>query len=357
MRVVRAHEDGATTKEARLERGGEVLAGDGRRGHRGRRPTCSASTSTTSPPACRCPRASSPGSCTTSPASGRTCWSACSTSGLYERVAAPGPRSGRRSRADAGRRRSPASSSGLAGATPEALADGRRRVDELAALAGGLAAERPGSTAALAGPPRREARADEATAHARLLDGVAAPPGWTSWRPSWPTPSPRREQRCAELEDEATEAVAEAEAQLAGLPARARSRRCVADHGRRAELVRAARPGARPPRPRRRRPGDRPRGRGRRPAAGATGRTPSSTGCASSCGPRRCVRAGGGIAVPGVRQAVARPAGREHPPGPPSGPRRGSLAEPERSVERATTAVDEADGPPGPGGREAGRRP
>jgi exonuclease SbcC len=46
-------------------------------------------------------------------------------------------------------------------------------------------------------------------------------------------------QRCADLEDDATEAVAEGEAQLAALPARASLEALRADHGRRIELVSA----------------------------------------------------------------------------------------------------------------------
>ena len=75
VRVVRRTKTGATTKEARLERGdGEVLAGNEREFVGRGRTAARAWASTTSRRVSCFPRASSPGSCTPPTRSARTCW-------------------------------------------------------------------------------------------------------------------------------------------------------------------------------------------------------------------------------------------------------------------------------------------
>jgi DNA repair protein SbcC/Rad50 len=126
----------------------------------------------------------------------------------------------------------------LAGATAEARATAAARVDELAVLATRLSAERPRLDELLGRAGEEQDRANEATVHVRLLDGVRAPAGVDELAAELATVTEAR-QRCADLEDDATEAVAEGEAQLAALPARASLEALRADHGRRIELVSA----------------------------------------------------------------------------------------------------------------------
>jgi DNA repair protein SbcC/Rad50 len=126
----------------------------------------------------------------------------------------------------------------LAGATAEARATAAARVDELAALAARLSAERPRLDELLGRAGEEQNQANEATAHVRLLDGVRAPAGVDELAAALAAVTEAR-RRCAELEDDATEAVVDVEAQLAALPARASLEALRADHGRRIELVSA----------------------------------------------------------------------------------------------------------------------
>ena len=169
-----------------------------------------------------------------SPASARTCSSGCST--WASTTGWPGPPgSGRRSLA-IGPTSSPASSSGWPGPPRKARETAAARLDELAALARQLAAERSRLDELVGAVAEEQGRADEATAHARLLEGVRAPAGVDELATALATVTAAR-RRCAELEDEATQAVDVAEAQLAGLPAWRRWRHLRADHGRRRELA------------------------------------------------------------------------------------------------------------------------
>jgi exonuclease SbcC len=235
VRVVRATKGGATTKEARLQRGTEVLAGDAKEVTA----AVEAVVGLGFDQFTKCvslPQGQFARFLHAEPGKRQDLLVRLLDLGLYDRVAVAA-----RQRAALARNRADVVDGQLArlvGATPEARAAAAARLDELAALARQLAAERSRLDELTRRATEEQARADEATAHARLLDGVHAPAGVDELATALATVTAAR-QRCAELEDDATEAVTVAEAELAGLPARAALEASRADHGRRRELAEA----------------------------------------------------------------------------------------------------------------------
>jgi len=240
VRVVRATKSGATTKEARLERGAEVLAGEAKEVTA----AVEAVVGLGFDHFTKCvslPQGQFAQFLHAEPGKRQDLLVRLLDLGLYDRVASAARQraavAGDHAHVIAGQLER------LAGATAEARAAAAARVDVLAALADRLSAERPRLDELLGRAAEEQNRADEAAAHLRLLDGVAAPAGVDELAASLATVTDAR-QRCAELEDDAAEAVAEAEAQLAGLPERASLEAQRADHGRRIELLSALERGA-----------------------------------------------------------------------------------------------------------------
>ena len=235
VRVVRATKAGATTREARLERGAEVLAGEAKEVTA----AVEAVVGLGFDHFTKCvslPQGQFAQFLHAEPGKRQDLLVRLLDLGLYDRVAGAA-----RQRAALARNRADVVDGQLerlAGATAEARATAAARVDELAALAERLSAERPRLDELLGRAAEEQTRADEAAAHLRLVDGVRAPDGVDELAAALATVTEAR-RRCGELEDDATEAVAEAEAQLAGLPARASLEELRADHGRRMELVSA----------------------------------------------------------------------------------------------------------------------
>ncbi|HET6664399.1 MAG TPA: SMC family ATPase, partial [Acidimicrobiales bacterium] len=235
VRVVRATKAGATTKEARLQRGSDVLAGEAKEVTA----AVEAVVGLGFDHFTKCvslPQGQFAQFLHAEPGRRQDLLVRLLDLGLYDRVAAAA-----RQRAAVARNRADVIAGQLerlAGATPEARAAAAARLDELATLARQLAAERPRLDELVGRAAEEQGRADEAAAHARLLDGVRAPAGVEELATALAAVTAAR-QRCAELEDDATEAVAAAEAQLAGLPARASLEALRADHGRREGLAEA----------------------------------------------------------------------------------------------------------------------
>ena len=235
VRVVRATKAGAPTKEARLQRGADVLAGEAKEVTA----AVEAVVGLGFDHFTKCvslPQGQFAQFLHAEPGRRQDLLVRLLDLGLYDRVAAAA-----RQRAAAARNRADVIAGQLerlAGATPEARAAAAARLDELATLARQLAAERPRLDELVGRAAEEQGRADEAATHARLLDGVRAPAGVEELATALAAVTAAR-RRCAELEDDATEAVAAAEAQLAGLPARASLEALRADHGRRQELAEA----------------------------------------------------------------------------------------------------------------------
>jgi DNA repair protein SbcC/Rad50 len=240
VRVVRATKAGATTKQARLERGGEVLAGEAKEVTA----AVEAAVGLGFDHFTKCvslPQGQFAQFLHAEPGKRQDLLVRLLDLGLYDRVAGAA-----RQRAALARNQADVIAGQLerlAGATSEARATAATRVDELAALADRLGAERPRLDELVGRAADEQSRADEAAAHVRLLDGVGAPAGVDELATALATVTEAR-QRCAELEDDAAEAVAEAEAQLAALADRALLEAQRADHGRRSELVSALERGA-----------------------------------------------------------------------------------------------------------------
>jgi DNA repair protein SbcC/Rad50 len=233
VRVVRATRAGATTKEARLQRGSEVLAGEAKEVTA----AVEAVVGLGFDHFTKCvslPQGQFAQFLHAEPRKRQDLLVRLLDLGLYERVAGAARQRAAlaRSRADvvAGQLER------LEGATPDARQEAAARLDELAALAGQVAAQRPRLDELVAGAEEERGRAEEATGHARLLDGVRAPAGVDELATALATVIAAR-QRCGELEDDAADAVAAAEAELAELPARATLEAQRADHGKRRELV------------------------------------------------------------------------------------------------------------------------
>jgi DNA repair protein SbcC/Rad50 len=154
--------------------------------------------------------------------------------GLYDRVA-----SAARQRAAVARNRAGLAAGrldGLAGVTPEVRAEAVDRVAALAALGERLAGERARLDELAAAAADAQARADEVAGRLALVDGLAAPEGVAALAAEL-AEAERARRRCAELDEEAVAAVAEAERQLAGLPERRTLEAQRADHLLRDELA------------------------------------------------------------------------------------------------------------------------
>jgi exonuclease SbcC len=235
VRVVRATKAGATTREARLQRGAEVLAGDAREVTA----AVEAVVGLGFDHFTKCvslPQGQFAQFLHAEPGKRQDLLVRLLDVGLYDRVAGAA-----RQRVVLARNRADVVAGQLerlAEATPEARATVAARLDELAALAERLGTERPRLDELLCRAAEEQRLADEAATHGRLLDGVRAPAGVDELATALATVTAAR-QRCAELEDDATEAVAEAEAGLVGLPARASLEALRADHRRRSELAQA----------------------------------------------------------------------------------------------------------------------
>jgi exonuclease SbcC len=238
--VVRATKSGATTREARLERGAEVLAGDAKEVTA----AVEAVVGLGFDHFTKCvslPQGQFAQFLHAEPGKRQDLLVRLLDLGLYDRVAGAA-----RQRAALARNRADVVDGQLerlAGATAQARATAAARVAELAALGGRLAAERPRLDELLGRAAEERNRADEAAAHVRLLDGVRAPAGVDELAAALATVTEAR-RRCAELEDDAAAALAEAEAHRAGLPDRASLEALRSDHGRRAELASALERGA-----------------------------------------------------------------------------------------------------------------
>jgi exonuclease SbcC len=124
----------------------------------------------------------------------------------------------------------------LAGATPEARAAAADRVAALAALADRLAGDRPTLDALDASARRAEEQAEAAAAQARLLAALEAPPGVEALAADLAEADAAR-ARCVELDVEAVAAVAAAETRLVELPERRGVEALRDDHARRTDLA------------------------------------------------------------------------------------------------------------------------
>jgi DNA repair protein SbcC/Rad50 len=162
--------------------------------------------------------------------------------GLYERVAGAA-----RQRAALARNRADVAAGQLdrlTDATPEARETAAARVGELAALCERLAEERPQVEALLVTASDAQGRMDDLAAKLTLLEGLAVPEGVAELAAAL-ADADRKRRRCAELDQEAHAAVAEAEADLAALPDRAALAAVRDDHVRRVELADAVERGER----------------------------------------------------------------------------------------------------------------
>jgi DNA repair protein SbcC/Rad50 len=232
VRVVRATKAGATTKEARLQRGDEVLAGtaDEVTAAVGERLGLTFEHFTT---CVSLPQGQFARFLHDKPRSRQDLLVRLLDLGLYERVA-----SAARQRAALARNRAEVVAGQLerlADATPEARAAAAGRVDELARLGERLAAERPGIDRLVADAGEAAARADEIADQVDRLGGLAAPAGVDELAAALESAAGTR-RRAAELDDEAVAAVAVAEERLAGLPTRASLEAVGADHRLRSDL-------------------------------------------------------------------------------------------------------------------------
>jgi DNA repair protein SbcC/Rad50 len=235
VRVVRATKGGATTKEARLQRGTEVLAGEAKEVTA----AVEAVVGLGFDHFTKCvslPQGQFAQFLHAEPGRRQDLLVRLLDLGLYDRVAGAA-----RQRAALARNRADVVTGQLellARATPDARARAAARLDELATLARKLADDRPQLDELVGRAAQVQGLADEATAHATLLDDVRAPAGVDELAAALATVESAR-QRCAELEDDATEAVGAAEAQLADLPARGSLEALRAHHARRQELAAA----------------------------------------------------------------------------------------------------------------------
>jgi exonuclease SbcC len=336
VRVVRATKAGATTREARLQRGAEVLAGEAKEVTA----AVEAVVGLGFDHFTKCvslPQGQFAQFLHAEPGKRQDLLVRLLDLGLYDRVAGAA-----RQRAALARNRADVVAGQLerlADATPESRATAAARLDELATLARRLAAERSRLDELVGRVGEEQCRADEATTHVRLLDGVRAPAAVDELAAALATVAAAR-QRCTDLEDEATEAVTAAEARLAGLPARTALEALRSDYAHRRGLAEALE-------------------RGRAAESGAAGELAMAHDAEERAHGDRQARAGElellrvesraqaltseltvGSPCPVCGQAVhALPEARGAPD-----LRRAerSLAEAERSVERATAAAKEA---------------
>ena len=234
VRVVRAtRSGGATTKEARLQRGDEVLAG-----------TADEVTEAVSAllglsfehftTCVSLPQGQFARFLHDKPRTRQDLLVRLLDLGLYDRVATAA-----RQRAAVARNAVDVAAGQLerlTDATPEARAKAAARVAALAELGVQLVEARPRVDELRAAAEQADARAREVAAHLALLDGLAAPDGVAELSAEL-AEADRVRARCSELDDEAVAAVAEAEAQLAALPDRRTLEALRTDHARRTELV------------------------------------------------------------------------------------------------------------------------
>jgi exonuclease SbcC len=233
VRVVRATKAGATTKDARLQRGEEVLAGDAKE------VTAAVSellglgfehfTTCVS-----LPQGQFAEFLHAEPRNRQDLLIRLLELGLYDAVAGA-------ARQRAAQARSAADVitgqiERLAGATPEAKAAAEARVAQLAALAERLATERPEVEELAARAADERDLADRVAQQVDLVDGVVAPDGVAELAASVATAAEARD-RAARSEDDACAATTAAEARLAGLPTRSSLEAIRGDHAQRVELA------------------------------------------------------------------------------------------------------------------------
>ena len=234
VRVVRATKGGgATTKEARLESGAEVIAGTadevteavGARLGLGYEHfiTCVS-----------LPQGQFARFLHDKPRSRQDLLVRLLELGLYDRVA--GAARQRAAVARTAAELAAAQLADLAAATPEARAEAAARVEALATLGELLAAERPAIEEAAATAAAELTRADEVAAQLELLDALAPPLG-TEELAGRLTRAAETRDRCAELDEEARATLDEAEQRLAGLPERRALEAQRNDHALRADLA------------------------------------------------------------------------------------------------------------------------
>ncbi|HKE77188.1 MAG TPA: SMC family ATPase [Acidimicrobiales bacterium] len=233
VRVVRATKGGATTREARLQRGDEVLAG-----------TADEVTEAVGDllglgfehftTCVSLPQGQFARFLHDKPNARQDLLVRLLDLGLYDRVG-----SAARQRAALDRNAADVAAGQLerlAGATPEARAAAAERAAGLAELGDRLAAARPGLDDRVAAAAAERAAAEEAAARAGLLDGLAPPAGVPELAGEL-AEADRMLARCRELDEEAAEAVTAAEEAMAALPDRAGLDAARADHARAAELA------------------------------------------------------------------------------------------------------------------------
>ncbi len=233
-RVVRATKSGgATTKEARLQRGDEVLAGTADEVT----DAVTALLGLTFEHFTTCvslPQGQFARFLHDKPRSRQDLLVRLLDLGLYDRVATAA-----RQRGAVARNTAEVAASQLdrlAGATLEARRDAVARVDVVSALSQRLADERPLIDDLNAAVARAQSQADDVADRLTLLDRLVAPDGVAELSAELAA-ADRARRRCAELDDEAVAAVADAEQQLAGLPDRRSLEAQRADHLRYGELV------------------------------------------------------------------------------------------------------------------------
>jgi DNA repair protein SbcC/Rad50 len=233
VRVVRRTRTAASTKEARLERSGEVLAG-----------TADEVTAAVTDllglsfdhfiTCVSLPQGQFARFLHDKPASRQDLLVKLLGLGLYERVAAVARERGKvaATRADV----IASQLDHLVDATPAALDAARQRVDELAALGGRLAADKPTLDRLAAAAVEAGERAEALALQAALLGALAAPEGVDELAATLASATDARAE-AAKLDAEATDALAEAEERRRALPERALLDALLADHARHAELV------------------------------------------------------------------------------------------------------------------------
>jgi DNA repair protein SbcC/Rad50 len=235
VRVVRATRSGATTKEARLQRGDDVLAGTAAE-------VSDAVTALLGLPyehfttCVSLPQGQFADFLHAEPRRRQDLLVRLLDLGLYERVAGAA-----RQRAALARNRVDVAGGQLerlAGATPEARVAAAARVDELATLEDRLAKDRPQVEDRLSAAADARVRVEAVAAQVALLDGLAVPEGVRELAAEL-AEADRVRRRCAALDAEAQAAVADAEADLATLPERATLAARRDDHARRSELAEA----------------------------------------------------------------------------------------------------------------------
>lgn len=237
VRVVRAtRSGGATTKEARLQRGDDVLAGTADEVTEAVTGLLGLSfehfTTCVSLPQGQFARFLHD-----KPRSRQDLLVRLLDLGVYERVATTA-----RQRAALARNRADVATGQLdrlAGATPAARDEAAARVAALAVLGTRLAQERPQLDELTRAAERARAQADELAGHLGLVAGLAAPDGVAALAAELASADAAR-RRCAELDAEAAEAVAAAERDLAELADHRVLDAQRDDHLRRADLVAGA---------------------------------------------------------------------------------------------------------------------